>query len=127
MPRTPCGRRSRGDRGDAAERARAVAVERDDARVRDVAIVAAEQLVAAVAGQHDGHVPRAPSPRHAPRRDGGRIGERLVEVRHQPVEDADAVRLDDELVVVGAEMARDAARVLELVERRFVEADRRTS
>ena len=105
----------RRERRDAAQRARAVAIERDDARMRQVAVVAAEQLVAAVARQHDRDV----APRHlrdVPRRNRRRVGERLVEVRDQPVEDADAVRLDDELVVVGAEVLGDAARVLELVE-----------
>ena len=34
------------------------------------------------------------------------------------------VRADDELVMLGAEMLRDAARMLELVELRLVEADR---
>ncbi len=44
---------------------------------------------------------------------------------YQTIEDAHRVRLDDELVVFGAEMIGDASRVLELVERRFVEADRK--
>ena len=91
--------------------------------MRNIAIVAAEQLVAAVARQHHGDV-AARHLRDVPRRDRRRIGEWLVEVRHQIVENRDGVRLDDELVVVGAEMLRDQARVLQLVERRLVEADR---
>src|SRR5207244_13512750 len=39
----------RRDRGDAAQRARRVPIERDHPRMRNIAIVAAEQLVAAVA------------------------------------------------------------------------------
>ena len=44
--------------------------------------------------------------------------------RSSSVEDADRIRLDDELVMIGAEMPGDAPRVLELVEGGLVEADR---
>ena len=59
-----------GNRRHAPEGTRAVAIEGDDARVGNVAIVAAEQLVAAVAREYDGDV----LARHlgdVPRRDGG--------------------------------------------------------
>ena len=51
-------------------------------RVRDVAVVPGEQLVAAIARQHDGDVP-ARQLRDIPGRNGRRIGERLVEVRRR--------------------------------------------
>ena len=44
-------------------------------------------------------------------------------MRDEPVEDADRVRLDDELVVIRAEVVRDAPGVFQLVERRLVEPD----
>ena len=113
----------RGQCGDAPHRARAVAIEGGHARVRHVPVVPAEQLVAAVARQNDRHV-TARHLRHVPGRDRRRVGERFVEMPHEPIENADGVRLHDELVVIGSEMPRDAPGVLELVERRLVEADR---
>ena len=52
--------RPRRDRGDAPERARTVAIECDDTGMRDVPIVPAKKLVAAVSRQHHRDVP----PRH---------------------------------------------------------------
>ena len=60
-------------------------IELRDARVRQVAVVAAEQLVAAVAGEHDRDVP-AGDLRDVPGRDRRRVGERLVEVLDEPIE-----------------------------------------
>ncbi len=42
----------------------------------------------------------------------------------QLVENPQRVRADDELMMVGAVVLRDASRMLEFVERRLVEADR---
>ena len=89
----------------------------------NVAIVSAEQLVAAIPRQHDGHV-LSREPRYVPCRNRRRVGERLVELFDQVIENRHPVRLDDELVMIGSEVRGNAARVFELVERRLVESDR---
>jgi hypothetical protein len=44
-------------------------------------------------------------------------------MRHELIEDPYTVRLDDELVVIGAEVLRYPTGMLELVEGRFIETD----
>ncbi len=72
-------------------------------RVRQVAVVSAEQLVAAVARQHHGDVP-AGNLRDIPGRNRRRVRERLVEMLDQPIENRQAVRSHDELMVFSAEV-----------------------
>ena len=88
-PRTPCGSSGQAAAATGASAAARQPVERRDARVRQVALVAAEQLVAAVARQHHGDVP-ARHLRDVPGRDRRRVGERLVEVRDEAVDELDA-------------------------------------
>src|SRR5262249_22694811 len=106
----------------ATQGSRTVAIERDDAWMGKVAVVAAEQLVATVPRQHDRHVPPRHL-RHVPRRDGGGVGERLVEVPDQAIEDGECIWTHDQLVMLRAEVTRDCPCVCELVERRLVETD----
>ena len=87
FPARPVRQRGRGQRRDTPQGAWAVAIEREHPRMRDVAVVTAEQLIAAVSGKDDRNVPPC-NLRDVPRRDRGRIGERLVEVRHEIVENA---------------------------------------
>ena len=89
----------------------------------DVLVVAGEQLVAAVAGQHDLHV-LGGELRHHVGRDRRRVAERLVEIPGEVLDDLDHVRPQDELVVLGAELRGDLPRVAELVVVCFGEADR---
>ena len=77
--------------------------------------VAAMALVPPVARERDRHV----AARHLGQIGGGDhrgIGERLVEVPHQARQQLEGARAHDQLVVVGAQMLRDAARVGELAE-----------
>ena len=86
--------------------------------------IAGEQLVAAVAAERDGHG-LAREPRQQVRRQDRRVGERLVEEvgdRREQVEHR--LRGEDLLVVVGAEVLGDTARVPRLVEAAVAEADR---
>ena len=99
------------------------AIELRHARMRQVTIVAAEQLVAAVTREHDRHV-AARDFRYIPGRNRRGIRERLVEVRDEPIENRESVGPDHELVVIGAEVSRDRPGMLQFVERRFVEANR---
>ena len=92
-------------------------------RVGDVGVVAAEQLVAALAGERDLH--RAGRElRDQVRGERRRVGERLVERLGEPRQQVDRVRAHDQLVMVGAVQLGHAARQLELVERALLEADR---
>ena len=79
-----------------------------------VAPVAAEKLVAAHAGEDHLHV-AARELRHQIGGDEGRVGQRLVQVPHQPRQQAHDIGLDDDLVVLGAEQPRHLARVGQLV------------
>ena len=82
--------------------------------VAEVAPVAAEQFVAADARQDHRHV--APRElRYQVGRDEGRVGERLVHVPEQPRQQRDHVGPHDDLVVLGLEKFRHAARIRELV------------
>src|SRR2546423_5041363 len=91
--------------------------------VGDVARVSGEQFVSAVAGEHDGDV-LARELRDHVGRDGGRVGERLVEVPDEFVNDVADVRRDDELRVLRAETLGGEARVLQFVVAVFAEAYR---
>ena len=89
----------------------------------DVLVVAREQLVAAVAGEHDLDV-LGGELRHHVGRNRRRVAERLVEIPGEVLDDRNHVRLEHELVVLRAERLRDFARVRELVEAVLGEADR---
>jgi hypothetical protein len=103
-----------------AHRARDGAAERERAE----AVVAGEHLVAAVAGERDGDL-RPGEPAHEVRRDGGRVGVRLVVVPEQRVHEAGRVDGDGELGVARAEVLGDGASVGGFVEARVLgEADR---
>ena len=93
------------------------------AEARDVAVIAAEQLVAAVAREADGD--RAASQRaHQMGRDLRGIGERLVPHPGQARHDVERVPAGDvERDMVGAEMRGHRARMPGLVILRIVEAD----
>ena len=92
--------------------------------VRTVRRVAAPELVAAVTAQHHLHVTRG-EPREQVRRQERGVGERLVELAHGALDDVDEILLPERLLdVLGADAARDLARVRALVERRVVEGDR---
>ena len=93
-------------RAGADQRCAALARRRADARQRvGVRRVAGEQLVAAVAGQADGHV-LARELRDVEGRNRRRVGERLVVVERERLGDAHAVGRDDLLVMFGAERRR---------------------
>ena len=77
--------------------------------------VAAEGLVAAVPGERHGH-PLTRGPREIIGGQGGRIGERLVEVPHERGKDLGGPRRDDDLAVVGLEGLRHLPGVRCLVE-----------
>ena len=93
-------------------------------RGAQVLSVPGEQLVAAFAGQDDGNaLPR--QRRHEVQRDARGVGDRFVLVPHQFRQRAEEISIvDDDLVGVGVNRARDLARVRELVERPLLERDR---
>ena len=91
--------------------------------VAGVVVVAAEELVAALAGERDLDVP-ARELGDEVGRDRGRVRERLVEGLGQRGQELDGVRAEHELVVVGAVPLGDEAREAALVEGALVEADR---
>ena len=91
--------------------------------VAGVVVVAAEELVAALAGERDLDV-RARELGDEVRRDRRRVREGLVERRGERGQELDRVRAEDELVVVGPYRCGDESRELPLVEAAFVEADR---
>ena len=77
--------------------------------------IAPEQLVGALARERDGHV-AAREPREQQKAEAGDVGHGLLEVPERLVEEIRVVgRARGQLVVLGAEAVRDAARVLELV------------
>jgi hypothetical protein len=88
-----------------------------------VGLVAAEQLVPALPGEHDLHVLGGEPGDEVGRQRRG-VAERLVRRRRDLGEQPRRVRPDDELVVVRAVAAGDKARPIELVERALLEADR---
>ena len=78
-------------------------------------LVAGEELVGALPGQHDFDV-AARELGDEKRRDRGEVGDRLVERVHRAREEVlDVHRLDDERVMIGAEMTRHAFGVRALV------------
>jgi len=111
------GRGRRGRRGG-LERAEPLQVE-----VAQVPVVAPEGLVAGVAREHHLDV-LAGQLRDEVGRDGRGVGEGLVEVPDEVLQELDGIGLDDELAVLRAEVLRDAARVGQLVVLRLAEADR---
>src|SRR5206468_1290529 len=104
------------------KRRRAQVVAREAMRLQGW--VSREKLVAAVAPERDLDV----QPREfgqEVRRDDRRIPERLIEQRRQLGNEAEQhARLERELVVIGAEVRRDLARMSRLVERALDETDR---
>ena len=92
-------------------------------RVGDVGVVAAEELVAALARERDLDVLRGEL-RDEVGRQRRRVGERLVERCRERRQEQRGVGLQHELAVVCAVPRRDGARARELVERRVLEADR---
>jgi hypothetical protein len=70
--------------------------------IAEVAPIAAEQLVAADAGQDDGDVATRKL-RHQERGDERGIRDRLVEMPNELRQERADVRLDDDLVVIRAE------------------------
>jgi hypothetical protein len=88
-----------------------------------VRLVAAEQLVATLAGEDDLHVSRGELGDEECRHRGG-VGERLVARRDDPRQQLRDVRLNDELMVIGVVALRDLAGKIELVERTLLEPDR---
>ncbi len=95
------------------------------ARRQEVARIAAEQLVAAVAGQAHLHVP-ARQLRHEEGRNLRGVGERLVIDRRQLRHDAERmVGRHVEFGMARAEMTRDRLRVTGFVVACFMEADRK--
>ena len=85
--------------------------------------VAGEALVAAVAVQRDRHV-LARQLGEVEARDRRAVGERLAVVPDEPRQELDRVRLDLELVVLGAVERGHLPRMRGLVVGRDVEADR---
>ncbi len=92
-------------------------------RVRDVGVVAAEELVAAFARQRDLDVLRGQL-RDEVGRERRRVGERLVEGCRERGQQQRGVGLQHQLPVVCSVPRRDRARAGELVERCVLEADR---
>src|SRR5687768_18523348 len=88
-----------------------------------VPVVAAEEFVATIPREDDRHV-LAGDLGDIPGRDGGRIGERFVEMTYQLIEDAERVRTDNELMMLGAEVIRYGSSVLEFIELRIIETNR---
>ena len=77
--------------------------------------IAPEQLVGALARERDGHV-AAREPREQQKAEAGDVRHGLLEVPQRLVEEIRVVgRARGQLVMLGAEAVRDAARVLELV------------
>src|SRR5438128_1149810 len=97
------------DRGERAGDARpGKAFEAAGELQRAVAVVAAEEFVAAVAAERDLDV-AARLAGQVVRRERGRVGERLAKHPRERGEVCGGVRADAELVVLGAEMLGDAA------------------
>jgi hypothetical protein len=92
-------------------------------KVRGIALVAREELVAAVPRQHDLDVPRRLAREHPQRKARG-IGERLVEVGDERVEDLRARRRYLDHDVSKPEPQRERRRRLALVVRRAAERGR---
>ena len=92
-------------------------------QVGDVGVVAAEELVATLAGERDLHV-LGGQLRDQVGRQCGRVGERLVEGVGQRGQEQRRVGPQHELAVARAVALGDQARVGELVERALLEADR---
>ncbi len=92
-------------------------------QVGDVGVVAAEELVAALAGERDLHV-LGGELRDEVRRQRRRVGERLVERLCERRQEQRRVRLQRQLAVDRPVALRDGAGAGELVERRLLEADR---
>ena len=93
------------------------------ARQDVVATLPPLDYVLVVAREHDGHELRGEL-RHHVGRDGGGVAERLVEIPGEIIHDAEDVRRDDHLVMLGAVPFRDPAGVAQLVEVLLDEADR---
>src|SRR5262249_31768938 len=91
--------------------------------VGDVRVVAAEELVAALPREGDLDLRRGEL-RDEVGRQGGRVGEWLVERVRERGQQERGVRPQDELTVLRRVALRDGARVAELVERALLEADR---
>ena len=91
-------------------------------RVPGVARVAAEELVAALAGERHLDL-RRDGPRDVPERDRRRIGERLLEAFDDRGEVGCSIRADGDLVVVAADRLGHRSRRVELVEGGIAEAD----
>ena len=117
------GRQPLGGGGDGAARQAGKATIGLGGPMRGLGRVAAEELVATVAGEDDRHL----LPREARQEDGGqaaRIGKGLVEdARDLGEERGRVLAPNDRLVVLGAEPPRRRRRVAALVVRRLVEAD----
>ena len=92
-------------------------------QVGDVGVVAAEQLVAALARERDLHVLGGELGDEVGR-ERGRVGERLVERRRERRQEQRRVGPEHELAVVRPVARRHRARTRQLVERRLLEADR---
>ncbi len=92
-------------------------------QVGDVGVVAAEQLVAALAGEGDLDLARRQLGDQVGRQRRG-VAEGLVEGLDQLREELDRVGAQDDLVMLGAVALGDQPRPLELVEARLLEADR---
>src|SRR5207237_5811645 len=86
--------------------------------------VAAQQLIAAFAGQHHFHV-RPRELRHEIQRYARGMRDRFVLVPDQPWQRAEEVPIvDDDLMRISLDRARDLSRVLELAERALFERHR---
>src|SRR5262249_27940174 len=83
--------------------------------VDHVPFVTPEHFVAAVAGKRHGHV-LAGHLRDDVSRNARHVGERLVVMPYDLFDQTADVRRDDELVMIGAEVARGDSRVAQLVE-----------
>ena len=92
-------------------------------QVGDVGVVAAEELVAALAGERDLDV-LGGELRDEVRRERRRVGERLVERVGQRRQEQRRVRPQRQLAMDRAVALGDGARTGQLVERRLFEADR---
>ena len=92
---------------------------------RLVAVVAAEQLIAALAGERDGY-PLTGHASNVERRHRRRVGERLPVMTHQLGQHLDEIiRLHERVVMDASELPRDRAGVGSLVVAAVVKADRK--
>ena len=89
--------------------------------LRLVGVVAAEQLVAAIARERHRDV-LARQLRHEVRRKQRHVGKRLVEMHDQLVEQLFEIRRDRPLAMIGLEQRRHLARIRQLVVGAVVEA-----